>query len=74
MSKIESKKSEKSGQGFIHSVEHRKLFIDWLSGLVGGFVSVTCCAPLDLARTRHMVLVFFNFQILNSRLIPKAME
>ena len=36
---------------------HRSIFIDWLSGLSGGFVSATVCAPLDLARTRHMLLV-----------------
>jgi len=40
--------------------EHRKVFIDWLSGLAGGFVSVSACAPLDLARTRHMILATTN--------------
>lgn len=47
---------------FLVTGENRKLFIDWLSGLVSGFVSVSACAPLDLARTRHMILVkkFFN--------------
>lgn len=42
---------------FLCTGENRKLFIDWFSGLVSGFVSVTVCAPLDLARTRHMILV-----------------
>jgi hypothetical protein len=42
---------------FLMTGENRKLFIDWLSGLASGFVSVTTCAPLDLARTRHMLLV-----------------
>jgi len=42
---------------YLTTGEHRKIFIDWLSGLVGGFVSVSACAPLDLARTRHMILV-----------------
>ena len=42
---------------FLCTGENRKLFIDWFSGLVSGFVSVTTCAPLDLARTRHMILV-----------------
>jgi solute carrier family 25 folate transporter 32 len=34
----------------------KKVFIDWISGLLGGFVSVTICAPLDLARTRMAVM------------------
>lgn len=42
---------------FLCTGENRKIFIDWFSGLVSGFVSVTACAPLDLARTRHMILV-----------------
>lgn len=37
--------------------KHSPLFIDWISGLLGGFASATICAPLDLARTRHMLLV-----------------
>jgi len=32
------------------------LLIDWVSGLLGGFASATVCAPLDIARTRHMLL------------------
>lgn len=32
------------------------LFIDWISGLLGGFASATICAPLDISRTRHMLL------------------
>lgn len=45
---------------FLCTGENRKLFIDWLSGLASGFVSVTACAPLDLARTRHMILATTN--------------
>ena len=33
-----------------------KAFTDWMSGLVAGLVSVTACAPLDLARTRQMLM------------------
>jgi len=45
---------------FLMRGENRKLFVDWCSGLVAGFVSVTTCAPLDLARTRHMLLATTN--------------
>jgi solute carrier family 25 (mitochondrial folate transporter), member 32 len=41
-------------QGFIKN--NYKLLTDWMSGLVSGFVSVTVCAPLDLARTRQMLI------------------
>jgi hypothetical protein len=37
-------------------VPHRK-FIDFLSGLVAGMISVLVCNPLDIARTRLNVLV-----------------
>ncbi|EAR84652.2 carrier protein (macronuclear) [Tetrahymena thermophila SB210] len=33
------------------NIEH-KWFSDLISGLIGGLVSVTACAPLDIARTR----------------------
>ena len=35
----------------------KKIFIDWISGLIGGFASVTVCAPLDVARTRMALIV-----------------
>lgn len=62
------KKSESKGINSIAIMKNtedeillkKKPYIDWLSGLIGGFVSVSCCAPLDLARTRHMVIV--NYQ------------
>lgn len=36
---------------------NRVLLTDWFAGLVGGFASATVCAPLDVSRTRHMLLV-----------------
>jgi solute carrier family 25 folate transporter 32 len=35
---------------------NRGLMVDWSSGLVAGFASATICAPLDISRTRHMLL------------------
>ena len=63
MSKIEAirvTKDQKVTEELASLNLKKKLLIDWFSGLVGGFVSVTCCAPLDVARTRHMVLVRVN--------------
>lgn len=37
-------------------VPHKK-FIDFLSGLIAGLISVLVCNPLDIARTRLNVLV-----------------
>ncbi len=31
--------------------------VNFLAGLLGGFISVTLCNPLDIARTRLNVLV-----------------
>lgn len=39
--------------------EHEQL-INFISGLLAGFISVTICNPLDIARTRLNVLVL-NF-------------
>lgn len=50
--------------GFFKNEEYRRLFIDWTSGLCAGFAAATICAPLDLARTRHMLLVNENFVLL----------
>ena len=36
----------------------KKMSIDWVSGLVAGFASVTFCAPLDVARTRMALIVY----------------
>lgn len=35
----------------------KKWYNDLLSGLMGGLVSVTVCAPLDIARTRLNMMV-----------------
>ena len=33
--------------------------VNFIAGLLGGFISVTLCNPLDIARTRLNVLVSF---------------
>jgi solute carrier family 25 folate transporter 32 len=44
-------------QGFYSFLSaNRSLSIDWLSGLAAGFTTATVCAPLDVARTRHMLM------------------
>ena len=32
--------------------------VNFIAGLLGGFISVTVCNPLDIARTRLNVLVY----------------
>ena len=46
-----------SKSNIVSESSRKPLLIDWFSGLVAGFVSVTVCAPLDLARTRLMLVV-----------------
>ncbi len=38
-----------------HSNEN---IVNFIAGLLGGFISVTVCNPLDIARTRLNVLVY----------------
>lgn len=45
--------------------EHRHIIsneniVNFVAGLLGGFISVTICNPLDIARTRLNVLVYFH--------------
>jgi len=41
-------------------------FVNFIAGLLAGFISVTTCNPLDIARTRLNVIV----SILSSRMDP----
>lgn len=52
--------SEAKGKGSNEQV------VNFLAGLLAGFISVTVCNPLDIARTRLNVLVF----IISSRTVP----
>lgn len=36
-----------------------EVLVDFVCGFVSGFTAVTCCAPLELIRTRLSLLVFF---------------
>ena len=39
-----------------------EVIVDFLSGFTAGFTSVTCCAPLELIRTRFSLMVpFFSY-------------
>lgn len=40
----------------LYNSPNRALITDWSAGLVAGFASATICAPLDISRTRHMLL------------------
>jgi len=66
MEAVRYKKSDMTSEDIQYINKRRRLLVDWFSGLAGGFVSVTCCAPLDVARTRHMVLVILNPNISKS--------
>jgi len=46
---------------FLSKTENRSLFINWVAGLTGGLASTTIFSPLDLARTRHIILVSHFF-------------
>lgn len=35
--------------------------VDFLGGFVAGFTAITCCAPLELIRTRLSLMVLFIF-------------
>lgn len=42
-----------------HLINDQNL-VNFIAGLLGGFISVTICNPLDIARTRLNVLVSFS--------------
>lgn len=42
-----------------HHIKNQNL-VNFIAGLLGGFISVTICNPLDIARTRLNVLVSFS--------------
>lgn len=41
-----------------HSTHSNENIVNFIAGLLGGFISVTVCNPLDIARTRLNVLVY----------------
>ena len=40
-----------------------KIKLEFISGLISGFISVSFCAPLDVARTRINAMVNMNITI-----------
>lgn len=40
-----------------HSLISNENIVNFIAGLLGGFISVTVCNPLDIARSRLNVLV-----------------
>lgn len=34
-----------------------EVIVDFIGGFIAGFISVTCCAPLELIRTRLSLMV-----------------
>jgi hypothetical protein len=49
--------------------KYKDELVHFISGLLAGFISVTVCNPLDIARTRLNVLVI----IISSRMLPAIM-
>jgi len=58
---------------FMSYSKERDWWIDFVSGLVGGLVSVTSCAPLDIARTRLNMMVGKYLKFLKSSLSGESM-
>lgn len=57
MEKTSNYRERKLDLSNLHFIKQNyKLLTDWFAGLTAGFVSVTVCAPLDLARTRQMLI------------------
>ena len=42
-----------------HFIRNEK-FVNFIAGLLAGFISVTVCNPLDIARTRLNIMVFID--------------
>jgi len=43
-----------------HKILNNENIINFVAGLLGGFISVTICNPLDIARTRLNILVILH--------------
>lgn len=51
----------KQKQSFFLTDGKKQVLIDWFAGLAAGFLSVSACAPLELARTRLIIVVIDCF-------------
>jgi len=67
----QNKTTPRTTPKFLTKPENRSLFINWIAGLLGGLASTTIFSPLDLARTRHIILVS---HLLSFILIPKRQQ
>jgi len=56
----QNKTTPRTTPKFLTKPENRSLFINWIAGLLGGLASTTIFSPLDLARTRHIILATTN--------------
>ena len=61
---------------FLANNKTKESFIHWTAGLISGLTSITIFSPLELARTRHILLVeiYIPHNINFASQLPKALE